>query len=136
VTIAGDPGFSVASATNSNAIRAKPTTAKKVKAGIAALPCTQLNTRSNVRFRKTQALKKRPRRRGPYDATHFGHSLGKLPTGLRDKVPFQECKRQRPPTVGVSRVPVPISALRADTAKALGLTVPPSLIARADEVIE
>jgi hypothetical protein len=61
---------------------------------------------------------------------------GKLPTGLRDKVPFQECKRQRPPTVGVSRVPVPISALRADTAKALGLTVPPSLIARADEVIE
>jgi hypothetical protein len=85
VTIAGDPGFSVASATNSNAIRAKPTTAKKVKAGIAALPCTQLNTRSNVRFRKTQALKKRPRRRGPYDATHFGHSLGssRLGSGIR-----------------------------------------------------
>ena len=58
MTIAGDPGSSVASATNSKAISAKPTTAKKVKAGIAALRSPQLNTRSNVRFPKTQALKK------------------------------------------------------------------------------
>jgi hypothetical protein len=36
VTITGEPGSSVAFATNSNATSAKPTTAKKLRAGIAA----------------------------------------------------------------------------------------------------
>jgi hypothetical protein len=36
VTIGGEPGSSVAFATNSNAISAKPATAKKARAGIAA----------------------------------------------------------------------------------------------------
>jgi len=110
VTIAGDPGSSIASATNSNAISAKPTTAKKVKAGTRS-DCTQLNTRSNVPFPKTQARKK-----GSAEGTLRRDLLwtlaGKLPTGLRDKVPFQECQGQRPPTVLGFRVPVPISGLR------------------------
>jgi hypothetical protein len=38
VTIGGGPGVRVASATNSNATSAKPTTAKKVRAGIATFP--------------------------------------------------------------------------------------------------
>jgi hypothetical protein len=37
VTIGGEPGSSVAFATNSNAISAKPATAKKARAGIAAV---------------------------------------------------------------------------------------------------
>jgi hypothetical protein len=57
--MAGDPGSSVESATNSNAISTKPTAAKKVKAGIAALRRPKPNTLSNDRFPKTQAQKSR-----------------------------------------------------------------------------
>jgi len=63
VTIAGDPGSSVASATNSNAISAKPTTAKKVKAGIATF---RLHATKHAKQRpvpQNSGAKKRPRRR-------------------------------------------------------------------------
>jgi len=43
VTITGEPGSSVALATNSNAISAKPTTAKKPRAGIAAWSLTGMS---------------------------------------------------------------------------------------------
>jgi hypothetical protein len=48
VTITGEPGSSVAFATNSNAISAKPTTAKKPRAGIAAWSLTGISAFGEV----------------------------------------------------------------------------------------